>query len=70
MAIFDFNCPQCGNMLAADDEWRGMKSQCPDCRKDIVIPTLEQSLLQNPHRGNDIPENHSKTDTAPQSSRK
>ena len=39
MAIFNFNCPQCGNLLSAEDEWRGMETQCPMCNKNITIPS-------------------------------
>ena len=33
MATFNFNCPQCGNLLSGEDEWRGMETQCPTCNK-------------------------------------
>ena len=26
MATFNFNCPECGNLLSGEDEWRGMES--------------------------------------------
>lgn len=39
MATFNFNCPQCGNLLAGEDEWRGMETECPYCKKAIIIPT-------------------------------
>ena len=40
MASFEFNCPQCKNMLSAEDEWRGMETQCPRCGNDIIIPHI------------------------------
>ena len=41
MATFYFNCPHCGNLLSAEDEWRGMATQCPYCQKTIIIPVNE-----------------------------
>ena len=38
MATFNFNCPECGNLLSGEDEWRGMESECPYCQKAIIIP--------------------------------
>ena len=38
MATFNFNCPECGNLLSGEDEWRGMESECPYCQKNIIIP--------------------------------
>ena len=46
MATFNFNCPQCGNLLSAEDEWRGMETQCPTCNKNITIPP-NSSLADN-----------------------
>ena len=40
MATFTFNCPQCGNLLSGEDEWRGMESECPYCQKNIIIPHI------------------------------
>ena len=37
MASFEFNCPQCDNLLSAEDEWRGMETECPYCKKNFVI---------------------------------
>lgn len=37
MATFNFNCPQCNNLLSGEDEWRGMETQCPYCKKIFVI---------------------------------
>ena len=49
MANFEFNCPQCGNLLSAEDEWRGMESLCPTCNKNITIPlnpSLEEDITK------------------------
>ena len=45
MATFNFNCPQCKNLLSAEDEWRGMETQCPYCQKTIIIPLLRKSRI-------------------------
>ena len=43
METFNFNCPQCKNLLSAEDEWRGMETQCPYCEKTITIPLHKKS---------------------------
>ena len=64
MATFNFNCPQCGNLLSGEDEWRGMETQCPECKKNIVIPPTEQPLLVTPnHPSNILPQASTSTTT-------
>ena len=48
MANFEFNCPQCDNLLSAEEEWRGMETQCPRCSKDIVVPPHITALPNKP----------------------
>ena len=50
MATFNFNCPECGNLLSGEDEWRGMESECPYCQKAIIIPVNED------YENSDIPQ--------------
>ena len=50
MATFTFNCPQCGNLLSGEDEWRGMESECPYCQKAIIIP------VDKDYENSDIPQ--------------
>lgn len=38
METFNFNCPQCKNSLSAQEEWRGLTTECPYCKKNITIP--------------------------------
>lgn len=38
MANFTFSCPQCGQHLEAQDEWRGEETQCPSCGTVLTIP--------------------------------
>ena len=38
MATFNFNCPQCKKYLSAEDEWRGLTTECPHCHQTITIP--------------------------------
>ena len=47
METFNFNCPQFKNLLSAEDEWRGMETQCPYCQKTIIIP-LPLSSIHSP----------------------
>lgn len=42
MANFTFSCPQCGQHLEAQDEWRGQQTQCPSCGTNIEIPKIMQ----------------------------
>lgn len=39
MASFTFSCPQCGQHLEAQDEWRGQETNCPTCGTVLTIPT-------------------------------
>lgn len=43
MANFTFNCPECGQHLEAQDEWRGKEAQCPSCNSTVVIPDKEEN---------------------------
>ena len=38
MAKFQFNCPQCGQTVKADETWSGRDGECPCCGKAIVVP--------------------------------
>ena len=35
---FEFKCPQCGQMVEADEAYRGQVAECPHCGKGIVVP--------------------------------
>ena len=34
-----FNCPHCGKSLAIEGRAVGMAIFCPDCRKEIIVPS-------------------------------
>ena len=38
MAEMKFNCPGCGQMIAADELWAGHQIQCPICNKELMVP--------------------------------
>ncbi len=38
MAKFQFTCPQCGQIVKADETWYGRDGECPYCGKEIVVP--------------------------------
>ena len=38
MEQFEFKCPQCGQMVSADESLRGLVLYCPYCEKGIVVP--------------------------------
>ena len=40
---FDFKCPQCGQMVSADESDRGQVVECPCCGKGIVVPRNRSS---------------------------
>lgn len=39
MADFKLKCPFCGQMLEADEEWRGERAECPNCHRQFDIPS-------------------------------
>ena len=43
MADITFKCPECNNDLTVDEKGRGMRVPCPQCGKDIEIPTQDKT---------------------------
>lgn len=41
MSEFKFTCPECGMRLSAVDDWRGEKTDCPNCGNEITIPVID-----------------------------
>ena len=41
MAEFQFKCPQCGQVIEADESFRGQVAPCPFCEKNIVVPSAK-----------------------------
>ena len=41
---FQFKCPQCGQVVMADEEDRGHVAECPHCGKGIVVPRVKPKL--------------------------
>ena len=41
---FEFKCPQCGQMVEADEAYRGQVAECPHCGKGIVIPRIRMPV--------------------------
>ena len=39
MSEFKFFCPKCNQKMSAADEWAGMKTQCPKCGIELIIPS-------------------------------
>lgn len=44
MATIEFDCPQCGKKVLADDKYRGKVMKCTSCGKGIVIPRLKPRM--------------------------
>ena len=44
MAQIEFKCPQCGQLVAADDSLRGQAVECPSCEKGIVVPRIQLNV--------------------------
>ena len=42
---FEFKCPQCGQMVSADESLRGLVLLCPHCEKGIVVPKKKKLNL-------------------------
>ena len=38
MPDFSFKCPACKTELTAQDDWRGLQTQCPQCGESVTIP--------------------------------
>ena len=45
MAEFQFKCPQCGQVIEADESFRGQVAPCPFCEKNIVIPSVKPPVI-------------------------
>lgn len=46
---FKFRCPKCQTELEAQDEWKGMETNCPSCNATVKIPKIAYPEL-TPHR--------------------
>lgn len=42
---FYLHCPFCDSELEAEDEWCGLKSQCPQCAEDIIIKKESSNIV-------------------------
>ena len=40
--MFEFDCPRCGMILQAEEEWRGLEVSCPKCNCDLIVPTVPE----------------------------
>ena len=40
-----FECPHCGKSLAINKHGMGLTISCPDCQKDIRVPTISDSMV-------------------------
>jgi hypothetical protein len=49
MAEFKFSCPACGQNITCDSGFAGKESQCPACRRYIIIPHPASAVALPPH---------------------
>ena len=47
MAEFKFYCPNCNGKLNAETDWIGLSTECPTCRKNIVIPEPPEHMTDH-----------------------
>lgn len=45
MAEFQFKCPQCGQVIEADESFCGQEAPCPFCEKNILIPSARPLVI-------------------------
>lgn len=45
---FEFKCPQCGQMVCADESMSGLVVLCPYCEKGIVVPKKRKKPILAP----------------------
>ena len=64
----EFKCPQCGQLVTADESSRGQVAECPHCGKGIVVPHGKPRLgvRKTPET---ISRNHSQGDPTQQGNR-
>ena len=66
MSDIQFNCPECGHSLAVDSAGAGMLVLCPECQKQIAIPTappppppsgrnMDPSVVGTPNKKSRLP---------------
>ena len=46
MKKFDFSCPYCKTLCEAEEEWRGMETECPECKRTVRIPLSTENDYQ------------------------
>lgn len=45
---FKIKCPECGQILEAEEEQRGLKAQCPFCNSTMVVPPKKSIRIPKP----------------------
>lgn len=40
MVNIEFNCPECGQLLAIDPKYAGTNVQCPKCKVEVTVPEV------------------------------
>src|SRR5580700_5374026 len=46
MADIRFQCPECRQKIAVDDNAAGMQVDCPNCRSSLVIPRVSEEAAE------------------------
>ena len=42
----EFNCPECGQLVAVDSKYTGTNVQCPECKAEITVPKPEFATIE------------------------
>ncbi|MBN2582935.1 MAG: hypothetical protein JXL80_07700 [Planctomycetes bacterium] len=56
--MIEFRCPHCGEGVEVDDQFAGLKGQCPECGKVIVIPRPNDAPPTDPAAAQSKPDIH------------
>lgn len=55
MVEFEFNCPECGQVIVVNEDLCGQFAECPYCKKNVVIPPSTESASVVEENDNVIP---------------
>ncbi len=48
MSDLKFYCPRCDQKIQCDEQWSGLKIQCPACQGDLIVPHMTAAPIPAP----------------------